>query len=187
MFGEKTMGSPFNVYFPGKTSVVATDGTLKWEEMQSRHYAVKAGDSVTDEVPLRTFENQQYHIQVYGPNGFMREFKGDHTDPGFQLACDYQQDRLHRNKMSGNVELNMQNLDKGKQYELTITDNAYRNKPKTIWLTDKNVSTILDLKSSYGWYDFSVKIKGYPSFEQRFAGRVETGAHSFSDPFMGRV
>jgi len=187
VFGERTMGSPFNVYFPGKTSAAAADGTLKWDEMQSRHYAVKAGDAVKDEVPLSMFENQQYHIQVYGPNGFMREFKGDHTDPDFHLVCDYQQDRLHRSKMSGNVELKMQNPDKGRQYEITITDNAYRSKAKSIALTDKNASAILDLKFSYGWYDFSVKVKGYPSFEQRFAGRVETGEHSFSDPFMGRV
>lgn len=187
VFGEKAAGSPFNLYFPGKTAVKDIDGKLKWEEMQSRYYAVKANDLVKDEFPLTVFADQRYHIQVYGPNGFMREFKGNDTDPAIELACEYQLDRLHRNKMSGNIELRLQNLDKGKQYEISITDHAYHRKPKNIGLSEKNIATILDLKSSYGWYDFSVTVKGHPSFEQRFAGRVETGEHSFSDPFMGRV
>ncbi|MEZ4903534.1 MAG: hypothetical protein R2822_18105 [Spirosomataceae bacterium] len=46
---------------------------------------------------------------------------------------------------------------------------------------------ILDLTTSFGWYDFSVKVAGFEAFEQRFAGRVETGKASFSDPLMGRV
>jgi len=187
VFGEKAAGSPFTIYFPGKTAVKEVDGTLKWEEMRSRHYAVKAGDVVTEELPLAIFKDEQYHIQVYGPNGFLREFKGSHTDPAIQLACAYQLDRLHRNKMSGNVELRLLSLDKGNPYEITITDHAYYSKPKTIGLQGKEVATILDLKASYGWYDFSVQVKGYPAFEQRFAGRVETGEPGFSDPFMGRV
>jgi hypothetical protein len=32
----------------------------------------------------------------------------------------------------------------------------------------------------FDWYDLSVR-----SFEQRFAGRVETGKESFTDPYMG--
>jgi len=185
VFGEKTAGSPFNLYFPGKTSLREADGTLQWDQMRSRHYAVKAGDKVLDEVALASFDAGRYHVQVHGPNGFMREFKGDRTDPDVRLVCDYQQDRLHRSKMSGNIELKLQNADK--QYELTITDNAYQTKTKSIVMKAKNAATILDLKASHGWYDFSVTVKGYPLFEQRFAGRVETGEHSFSDPFMGRV
>jgi len=187
VFGEKAAGSPFTIYFPGKTAVKEVDGTLKWEEMRSRHYAVKAGDVVTEELPLAIFKDEQYHIQVYGPNGFLREFKGSHTDPAIQLVCAYQLDRLHRNKMSGNVELRLQGVAQGNPYEITITDHAYYSKPKTVRVAEKEVFAILDLKASYGWYDFSVQVKGYPAFEQRFAGRVETGEPGFSDPFMGRV
>ena len=188
VFGEKTAGSPFNLYFPDKTLVKNTkDGKAGLDAMRSRYYAVKAGDLVKDEIPLNIFGDLKYHIQVYGPNGFMREFKGDADDPDIELVCEYQQDRLHRNKMSGNVELKLWNKAEGKQYEITLTDHVYGSKPKNLGLGEKNITAVVDLKSSYGWYDFSVTIKGYPVYEQRFAGRVETGEHSFSDPFMGRV
>ena len=49
------------------------------------------------------------------------------------------------------------------------------------------LNVLLNLKASFGWYDFSVKIEGFEPFEQRFAGRVETGKESFSDPLMGRL
>ena len=39
----------------------------------------------------------------------------------------------------------------------------------------------------YGWYDFSVKIQGQEHFERRFAGRIEIGKDSYSDPFMGNT
>jgi len=46
---------------------------------------------------------------------------------------------------------------------------------------------VLDLAKSFGWYDFSVKVRGFDHFEKRYAGRVETGRSSYSDPFMGGV
>jgi phospholipase C len=46
---------------------------------------------------------------------------------------------------------------------------------------------VLDLIKTYGWYDFTVKVKGNDSFEKRYAGRVETGKESFTDPMMGGV
>ncbi|HCN84226.1 MAG TPA: hypothetical protein DIT07_11495 [Sphingobacteriaceae bacterium] len=45
----------------------------------------------------------------------------------------------------------------------------------------------LNLSKSYNWYDLSVKLKGYDQFDERFAGRVETGAITKTDPLMGRV
>ena len=44
----------------------------------------------------------------------------------------------------------------------------------------------LDLQKSHGWYDFTVKAEGIES-AARFAGHVETGRSSFTDPLMGRV
>ncbi|WP_442588168.1 alkaline phosphatase family protein [Pedobacter sp. AW31-3R] len=188
VFGEKTAGSPFIAYFPGKTTQQGNDGTVDLNPMHSRYYAVKAGDRITDHLPLHIFENQQYHVQVYGPNGFMREFKGSGADPSIELTCNYQADRWNKNQLSGNIELKLRNLHPGKHYGVRVTDHAYRAKPKNISLKGGAASNvIMDLHSSYGWYDFSVHIEGDQVFEQRFAGRVETGKHSFSDPFMGRV
>jgi phospholipase C len=49
------------------------------------------------------------------------------------------------------------------------------------------VNEKFDLSGSYNWYDLIVKIKGFDLFEKRYAGRVETGAHSKSDPAMGSM
>jgi phospholipase C len=45
-------------------------------------------------------------------------------------------------------------------------------------------SILLPLQSSHGWYDFTVLTDG-SDVESRYAGRVETGRPSFSDPSMG--
>jgi phospholipase C len=45
----------------------------------------------------------------------------------------------------------------------------------------------MDLKKSHHWYDFGMKVNGSQAFERRYAGHIETGRSSFSDPFMGRT
>jgi phospholipase C len=187
VFGTKTAGAPFNLYLPGKTAKKQPDGNLHWDYMQSRHYVVKASDQLTEQLPLAIFEDQHYHVQVYGPNGFLREFKGSPADPEIRLSCEYQVDRIKTGQLSGNVELKLYNLDPKKSHQVVITDHAYQAKPKNISLNGKGTVTIIDLVSSFGWYDFSVQLKGNKLYEQRFAGRVETGKPSYSDPFMGRA
>ena len=36
------------------------------------------------------------------------------------------------------------------------------------------------------WYDFSATVSGQPDYLRRFAGRVETGRHTVSDPALGQ-
>jgi phospholipase C len=47
-------------------------------------------------------------------------------------------------------------------------------------------SVVVDLNRSHGWYDFTVKADG-SSEQAHYAGRVETGRPSVSDPLMGGV
>ena len=42
----------------------------------------------------------------------------------------------------------------------------------------------LPLAGSNHWYDFSVRVTNLPGFSRRFAGRLETGRPSVSDPAM---
>ena len=74
------------------------------------------------------------------------------------------------------------------QPTVVITDNAYKIQPikrtlKGCWET----TILLDLTKSAGWYDFTVSLQGNDNFSRRYAGRVETGRDSISDPYMGRV
>jgi len=148
-------------------------------------YAVKAGDSLTDKWPLEAFENGLYHLRVYGPNGFYREFKGDENDPLVDVVCGYER---KGKAFTGNISLQLNNTDHTHVYTVEITDHAYKSGDhKKVLAAGVKSSMVLDLSKSYGWYDFSVRISGSRTFERRYAGHVENGKVTFSDPAMGRV
>ncbi len=52
-------------------------------------------------------------------------------------------------------------------------------------LAARSEQTVRVLMSASGyWYDFSTKVAGQADFSRRFAGHIETGQASFSDPAM---
>ena len=123
----------------------------------------------------------------YGPNGFYREFTGSKNDPEVEISLKYEQAKTP-GKLTGNIVLTFKNLNGG-NHTLDIEDMSYKQAGKTITL-DKNTlikKEVFSLKNSFNWYDISVNVKGSSGFEKRYAGRVETGEHSKTDPFMGRV
>lgn len=183
-FGSKTAGVPFNVYAPG--SYLKRE-EQSFENVRTWSYGLAAGDSLTDNWPLREFEDKNYHLRVYGPNGFYRSFKGDARDPGLQTDIYYQKDSKNGHKLSGSLEILLTNTSKT-PLDIEIIDNAYKtNNHKKTLLPNAKESVVLNLEKSYNWYDFSIKVVGHSQFEKRYAGRVETGRPGYSDPFMGRV
>jgi phospholipase C len=101
---------------------------------------------------------------------------------------DYQYNRLNKKMLTGNIELALDNLSTT-DHTIEVTDNAYQSKPikHILKASAKGDVLVIDLQKSYGWYDFSVKVSGNHSFTKRYAGRVETGKASYTDPYMGRV
>jgi phospholipase C len=189
VFGGQSSGSPFNVYAPGEYISLESEKNNEkvFEPVRAWHYAVTAGDSLTERFPVEAFKNGNYHLCVYGPNGFFREFMGNANDPHLEVACEYQRSRLSKNKLTSNIELKITNSDNSHAYTLEIKDHAYKNKPLSKKIGPGAEETIvLNLNKSSGWYDFSVSLKGNSAFTKRYAGRVETGKESISDPFMGR-
>jgi phospholipase C len=180
VFGKQAAGGPFNVYLPGKY----LPGN---EQVRTWSYAVKAGDRLKDTWPLSAFENAQYHLRVYGPNGFYREFTGDAHDPELEIQCAYQRSLTNSKKLTGSVELKL--INHGAQpVNVTINDLGYHKGSLQKNVAARTTATlVIDLSKSHGWYDFEAKVAGGRLFGQRYAGRVETGKESFSDPVMGRV
>jgi phospholipase C len=177
-FGSAAIGSPFNVYAPGK---------YLNEDVRTWAYTAKAGDSLTDEWPLSGFENSHYHLRVYGPNGFFREFKGNANDPDLDIVCEYQHSLTDGKKLTSNIQLALHNLG-SKQHSVQVIDHAYKTNNHIAAVKPSGTSNlVLNLVNSHGWYDFSIKVSGSASFEKRYAGRVETGKPGFSDPQMGNV
>jgi phospholipase C len=185
IFGSTSAGSPFTVYAPGK---YLQETAKEWT------YAAAAGSSIKDSWIMDHFENNIYHLLVYGPNGFFREFKGRGDDPMINISFGYEYNSVSSGskKHSGNIEIKLTNSDPINKYTIDIIDNAYKTPTLTTLLDTANSknadgSIVLDLNKSFYWYDISVKIKGNNIFEKRYAGRVETGRESKSDPAMGMV
>ncbi len=184
VFGKKAAGAPFNVYAPGNY-IQADSNTMG--PLRAWSYGVKAGDRIADSWPLQEFENSNYHLHLYGPNGYFREFQGNAADPALTLECEYERSKINRNKLTGNVALQITNHSSA-PVTIIAKDLAYGRKEMKLTVAAKGKSTLLmDVSKSGQWYDFSVAVAGSNTFSQRFAGRVETGKDSISDPFMGRV
>jgi phospholipase C len=182
IFGQQSAGSPFHIYAPG---------TYQQQAVQTWAYAVEAAHEVKDKWQLSDFENNAYHLQVYGPNGFFREFAGTQNDPSVNIYCLYETDLKRHDLLTGNVVLVFRN-NSVQSYAFEITDNAYKmpavqiSIPAGAGVKGRKSITIATAKS-FGWYDFSLKLKGNQVFEKRYAGRVESGKAGKTDPFMGRV
>jgi len=183
VFGAASNGGPFNVYAPGRYLQQKDNQPPAFDNVRTWAYGLIAGDSLTGNWPISEFEDKNYHLQVYGPNGFFREFKGNSDDPALQSKLTY-----HGNsRLSGNAELELENTG-GKPLQIEVTDHAYNvNNHKLVVPASGKSNVVLQLEKSFGWYDFSVKVAGDDLFEKRYAGRVETGRPSYTDPFMGRV
>jgi phospholipase C len=183
IFGSTAAGSPFIVYAPGK---------YLQETLREWTYAAAPGTSIKDLWQMDHFENNLYHLLVYGPNGFFREFKGNGDDPLINILFGYEYNSAGSKKLTGNLEIKLTNLNPGNKYTVEFIDNVYKTPASTTLLDTANSKNadgdiILNLGKSFNWYDITVKIKGNDFFERRYAGHVETGEESKSDPAMGMV
>ena len=188
VFGERAAGFPFNVYLYGTTeSTASTAPAQSQPSMISATYAVKAGDSMKESFDLSMFSSGRYDIAVHGPNGFYRQFTGGGSDPAIEVRCAYEHAKGSGNKPTGNIVLTIRHR-RGGDHRIQITDNSYHAEPVTkVVHSGRSASVALDLSRQHGWYDFSVRVPGSEDFEQRFAGHVETGKPSSTDPLMGQV
>jgi len=157
------------------------------EAARTWSYALTPGDNISDEWALNDFENSLYHLRVYGPNGFYREFKGNAQDPDLNADVQYQQDAAGK-KFTGNIQIGFSS-GSATPLLVEVIDNAYKSAPltRTVYNAARFTPLVLNLQKSHCWYDFTIRVKGHTTFEKRYAGRVETGNHSFTDPLMGGV
>ncbi|KIC95803.1 phosphocholine-specific phospholipase C [Flavihumibacter solisilvae] len=178
VFGDSAAGAPFNVYAPGRN-----------EWFRTRAYAVRAGDLLRDKWELRDFEKGEYHLGVYGPNGFYRKFKGSVKDPEMGIKLMYENVKGNPGKLTGNLVLAFGHTGKAGTYTIVIRDLSYGTGERTIELkkAGATATAVFDLTSSFGWYDLEIKVEGFPQFDRQFAGRVETGQPGKTDPLMGAV
>jgi phospholipase C len=174
-FGEKSCGAPFIVH--------ARHGH---NDVQIRNYAVAAGDRLEDVWRLGAFQQGEYEIAVYGPNGFFRQFRGGTDDPRLQITIDEVSLPKDGSDASSKIEVRLLNQS-DKSRVVNLTDNSYcAPNLKRVVSAGQIVKLVVDAAASDRWYDFSLRVEGFARFEKRYAGRIETGAWGSSDPAMGR-
>ncbi len=176
VYGGKAAGAPFNVYL---RNLIETSGG----GFRAATFAVRPGDTLHPQFPLSLFRDSRYSVEVQAPNGFYRSFTGSLNSWHVQVETEYEE---KGSKLTGNLLVHLRNSSP-EILTVTVADNSY--KAGTITKTfgpGHGDSVVLHLKRSHGWYDFTVKANGSDG-EARFAGRVETGRASMSDPAMGSV
>jgi phospholipase C len=150
-----------------------------------RRYTVEPGKHLTD--VWTPAANGNYDVWVLGPNGFHRHATGNVQQVG---APAQPNPEVHASvdRLTGNLRLNLVNTGQvactfallaNQYFAATVTD--YVVAPRS------NHVVTLGLGPSKRWYDFSVRVKGLAGFTRRFAGRVENGLPSVSDPAMHGV
>ncbi len=142
-----------------------------------RRYAVEAGKAIVGRWPA----GGAYDLWVLGPNGFHRRFEGrvercGSIGSGITASVAY----------DGAAETLIVRLKNESETPKTfvVTDNAYRSKQsEQIVVGPKSEErVIVPVAKSGRWYDTSVRVEELPEFHRRFAGRIENGKPSTSDP-----
>ncbi|WP_423382703.1 phosphocholine-specific phospholipase C [Burkholderia sp. LMG 32019] len=146
-----------------------------------RRYTVEAGKQLSDSWRAVADDAGNYDLWVLGPNGFLREFQGNVAQaasgpvPEIRVCYDPANDAVYLTIMNvGNAAS-----------QVTVTSNAYRTDGPWSYAVPAGmqVEPYWTLAASNGWYDFTLAAEN--GLVRRFAGRVETGKDSISDPAMG--
>ncbi|CAN0619411.1 Non-hemolytic phospholipase C [Burkholderia multivorans] len=162
-------GAAFNVH-----SAKRTEGP--WT------YTVEAGKQLSDTWPAPPAPGV-YDLSVHGPNGFLCQFRGTFRS-GAAHARHHAEARYGHDAANGNVTLHLSNPGAA-PVRLTVT-NAYRSGDPRVYdlQPGQQLDDAWELRGSHGWYDLCVTDGTPDGFLRRFAGHVETGRPSASDPLI---
>jgi phospholipase C len=149
-----------------------------------RRYTVEPGKSLSD--VWTPALGGAYDLWVLGPNGYHRHFTGSalravaagQPRPDVQVRCD---------ASTGELVLRFVNLGAA-PCTFSLTANAYAPLRQLHTLAPRTELVVrIPVAGNGYWYDFSATVSSQPDYLRRFAGRVETGRHTVSDPALGWV
>jgi phospholipase C len=145
-----------------------------------RRYALSASQTLSDYWELHESE-PGYDLSVYGPNGSLFHFKG--RSPSIRRATTSKPEaKVHYDRQSGDVYLTLIN-DGSAPCTLTVCNSYGDAKERHYDLASgAKIEDSWLLASSSGWFDLSIEDREDSTFFRRFAGHVETGRPSTSDP-----
>ncbi|NPD67430.1 phospholipase C, phosphocholine-specific [Lichenicola cladoniae] len=121
-----------------------------------------------------------YDLSVYGPNGFLRTFRGAVASfANADVVVDADEDE-------GNCGVVVNLRNRGRFSVRVHVLNAYSGHIDRHTLTPGEKHQIkLESSSLFGWYDLTVTVEEDAVFRCQLAGHVETGRDSVTDPAIG--
>ncbi len=125
-----------------------------------------------------------YDLTVLGPNGFHRHFAGAGSEPA-ELTL--------TSNARGRLVLTLEHRGPGRTSALVTMGDAYPLAPGAARrrgltaVAGKPGRMVWDLAASDHWYDLAVTVPGQAEYLRHFAGHVETGRASRTDPAIGAM
>lgn len=157
-FGSKALAGVFNVYDLLQTNRFSTS------------FAVQAGKELR-----YTWKKEAngYHLAVHGPNGYYRKYVSKGSREPLRIKTSY--------SLKSNLIVEIENISNSIQH--TRIENAYAKTIQTLSIKPQK-STVFEIETKeFGrWYDILINVDGW---ERQYAGRIENGEPSISDPLMG--
>ena len=141
-------------------------------ESAPRRYTVSAEDQLRD-AWRGMGKARHYDLTVHGPHGYLRQFRGDLVSSVVEARISCIPGRETASLSLGNTGTEPTNIVVTEQYtrirqEIEVPAGAVQQHE-------------FNLENSFGWYDLSIT-SADKSYLRRFAGHVETGHPSVSDP-----
>ncbi|MFZ3473618.1 phosphocholine-specific phospholipase C [Streptomyces sp. 4.24] len=142
-------------------------------------YTVEAGKTLSDTWSTSSSTGNQVNLTVWGPNGFLRTWKGPAKKAGPEVTA-------RHDAATGHLKLTLVNSGTA-AVNLTVT-NAYGGAAQVLRVAaGGTVAHTVNLSGTARWYDVTVVSDADATFLRRFAGHVETGATGVSDPAIKTV
>ena len=184
------MGGPAWASRTDRGGVLGTVPASRRPSFRCARSAIKAAPGPTRSGPKHTFPRRgrseptvrtRSNLSVYGPNGFLRTFKGTVAAEGANLGVvsTYQVDAFRPG-----ITLNVHN--RGAAVGKVSIRDAYTGQTVAQQVEPgRSLTWHWSLEASFGWYDLTIVVESDSTFERRLAGHVETGSDSVSDPAIG--
>jgi phospholipase C len=139
-----------------------------------RRYTVEAGKSLEDVWSAGPGVGGRYDLWVLGPNGFLRHVAGTAGgSDAARLAIDVAYTRA--------LDITLSN-DGVEDCVVSLTPNAYRRPGSDTVVVGAGTQRRVRWPLRLGWYDVTITCDADATYLRRFAGHVENGRASVTDP-----
>ena len=143
-------------------------------------FTVEGGKSLSYVLPLSTGSPGSYDVAVHGPNGFFRAFRNggpNSTQNALEARLVYEP------RLNGVTFFAANN---NTEWCTLLIKDGYSGETLRVPIAPAKVfQQFFPLRKTGGWYDLLLQIESDDNFQQHFAGHLENGAQSFSDPAFG--